>query len=180
MSVGIFFVLTILLCFILTRDVTFVFIKEDDIKIYLRIFNKNINLIKKKKSSHRLEKTKGKKQIPYLKLIKTITKLLKSSKVFIKSIVIPIKNEFDSDSFLSSYKALAIVYSLVAFISSQIENTSLGDNFVSFSSVKNSICFDITIESGLFHVLLAVSVLFFHYFRMPKNRKRKRVCRITE
>ena len=180
MSVSIIFVFTVLLCYILTRDATFVLIKEDDIKIYLTFFNKNINLTKKRKSPSISKKTKDKKQIPYLKFIKKISKLLKNSKIIIKSIVIPVKNEFNTDTFLSPYRTLTIVYSLIAFISSQAESTVLCDDFISFSTSKSSLCLDITVKSKLFRILLAVSVLIFYYITTPRNRKRKRVCRITE
>ena len=145
--------LMILVSLIFIKKITITFIKENDTKLFLTLFNKNINLINFKKNKAPPKKKKN--HFSVFKLIGLFFKWLRKCEIKINKIQLPQNfDTFSTNTPLKPYEIYSIVFAFVVYLKKRSKDLIITNHsFVIDSSHKN-LCLDISVKIRLFHLLL--------------------------
>ena len=167
-----FLIPILFLCFLSVNDVTVTFIKDKDTKLYLTLFKKKINLIKKRKNKNNSAASqKSKKKPPTLKLIKLILKNLDKCEVEIKKIALPLSTDNSPiKNFLLPYRLSIPVYTTISYLESKTKSFKISNDAFRFNDSSDVFCLDINLRIKLFYVLL----ILFDYLILSSKAKIKR------
>ena len=149
--------LLFLLFFILTRRVWVKFVSEEEltIEIHMPIFSLQINNNGKNKKGKKSSDEKL-SYLAYLRIISAVVDTIKTSRIEIKKISIPINNEIDSPGwFIKPVGYQYGLFSFIAYLRTKTEKITIEDNAFILSPDIDKIHFHLTVKSRIYEVIHA-------------------------
>ena len=147
--------LSVLLLFILTRDVWLTFCNNDGIEIAIHFPIFALYLTKSKKGD--AKRGKKKKRSPsYKRIISAIIHLSEKSKLTVNKIDIPVSSKnFDGVSIAKSYGQYSFIFPIIAYVGQKSKDFTLRESSVHTDESGKSLTVDITFRSELYNFILA-------------------------
>ena len=157
----IWLIISFLFIFVITRTVWVRIIKEECFKIelHLPLWALKLSFPKddKKKKSKGKEKTDNISARAYLRIFGNTLERLRRSKVIIKKVTLPMKdNDFSSMTLVTPFAYQGLIYAAIAYLRTKTEKLTIFDNAVTSSPDTQEIQFYLTVKLRLYQLIYAI------------------------
>lgn len=182
-GVSILMILSFMLFFTITREAMVKIIKLDRlrIEIHLQLFayiwtkkdkNDNADTEKQRKKQKRFSKDKRDR------IIAAIRRILRKGEARINRLALPYDEaEFDKGAFLRPIRYRILAYTFIAYLKTQTNRLTLGDDAIILSPDIDKLQYDLTVKCRLYELLYALLTL---YIGIKKEKRQARENYVRE